>query len=365
MTVTKTSSGRFRAIVKFGRQVVTSKTFDLKRDADAWHDAQKRALEFGTFVDPKVGRESLGSAMARWMEGRAGTIAGSTLRADRNRLKYLPSSLSKLPVSKVRTGDVQNQLDALIRRGLSPASVTRVRAMVSTFYSWARLHGMASVNPVSDSKVPSGEATKERAEVYPFNITQLREVVTELSANSERQASLALVLGLTGLRWGELCALRVRDVSSVPFPALNVTRSAPDGQLVRNRTKSGRGRSVPLAAELVPIVAEWAIGKAPDDLLFTSEEGNRLNNSNWRRIVGWPSSCRGRRIHDLRHTAATFWLQNGADVKTVQQWLGHESAQLTINLYTHWMGSAADAASIDRVNAALNRGYAGGTRALS
>ncbi|TXK17424.1 tyrosine-type recombinase/integrase [Homoserinibacter sp. GY 40078] len=61
----------------------------------------------------------------------------------------------------------------------------------------------------------------------------------------------------------------------------------------------------------------------------------RLNNSNWRRIVGWSKSCRGRRVHDLRHTAATLWLSNGIDVKTVQTWLGHESAQLTLNLYSH------------------------------
>jgi integrase len=157
----------------------------------------------------------------------------------------------------------------------------------------------------------------------------------------------------------------VRDVASVPHPALNVTRSAPDGQEVRNRTKGGRGRSVPLTAELVPIIAEWSAGKKPDDLLFTSEEGYRLNNSHWRRIVGWPTNCRGRRIHDLRHTAATFWLQNGVDVKTVQQWLGHESAQLTMNLYAHWMGSSADAAAIARINATLSQGYAGGTRQLS
>lgn len=91
-------------MVKRGRQVVTNKTFDLKRDADAWHDAQKRTLEFGTFIDPKVGRESLGSVMAHWMEGCAGTVAGSTLTADRNRMKYQPSSLAKLPLSKVRTG---------------------------------------------------------------------------------------------------------------------------------------------------------------------------------------------------------------------------------------------------------------------
>ena len=81
-----------------------------------------------------------------------------------------------------------------------PASVTRVRATVSSFCGWARRHGLASANPITDSKVPSGEAISKKAEVYPFTIGQLREVVTELAARSERQASLTLVLGLTGLR---------------------------------------------------------------------------------------------------------------------------------------------------------------------
>lgn len=122
---------------------------------------------------------------------------------------------------------------------------------------------------------------------------------------------------------------------------------------------------MPLPAELIPIVESWSVGKQPDDLLFSSPEGKRLNNSNWRRIVGWSAACNGRRVHDLRHTASTFWLQSGIDVKTVQQWLGHASAQLTLNLYSHWMGSTADAAAIARVDEILSQGYAGGTRATS
>lgn len=116
-----------------------------------------------------------------------------------------------------------------------------------------------------------------------------------------------------------VCAMCARFVQRSVLPALNVTCGAPDGQQVRNRTRSGCGRSVPLAEELVPVIVRRATGKGPDDVLFTSEEGHRLINSNRRRILGWPSSCRGRRIHDLRHTAATFWLHTGVDAQTVQQ----------------------------------------------
>lgn len=365
MSISKTPNGRWRAHVKSGRRTVATKTFDFKRDAQSWHDAQRRALELGTFVDPALGREALGSAVDRWMAARAGTVAGSTIKADRNRVKYLPPRLVNTPVSKVRTADVRAVLESMVRSGLSPASATRVRAMLSSFYGWAIDEGISSSNPVIAAKVPPGESTNEKDEVYPFSIDELRSLVKTLAARSPVQAQIALVLGLTGLRWGELCALRVRDVSEMPRASFHVSRSAPDGQQVRNRTKGGRGRSVPLPEELAPIIAEWSAGKNADDLLFSSPEGKRLNNSNWRRIVGWSDACSGRRVHDLRHTAATFWLQSGIDVKTVQQWLGHASAQLTLNLYSHWMGSTADAAAIARVNAALSQGSAGGTRASS
>jgi integrase len=101
------------------------------------------------------------------------------------------------------------------------------------------------------------------------------------------------------------------------------------------------------------IVRDWSAGKAGDDFLFQSPEHTRLHGSNWRRVVGWSKLCDGRRIHDVRHTAATLWLGLNVDPKTAQKWLGHESMQMTVDLYGHFMGSDADAAALARVTAAI------------
>ena len=69
----------------------------------------------------------------------------------------------------------------------------------------------------------------------------------------------------------------------------------------------------------------------------------------------WTETSRGRRPYDLRHTAATAWLAAGIDVKTVQAWLGHASAELTLNLYGHYMGTDSDRAGIARINQVLAR----------
>ena len=69
----------------------------------------------------------------------------------------------------------------------------------------------------------------------------------------------------------------------------------------------------------------------------------------------------GRRIHDLRHTAACLWLSKGVDPVTVQAWLGHASIATT-NIYLHHLGSSADRAGLDRLNALGGAGGAQQTR---
>lgn len=353
MTVNKTPAGRWRARVKSAGRVVADRTFDRKSDATQWAAVQKRALDLGEFVDPRAGRESLAAALGRFFDARTGTVAESTLKADLALSKNLPRVMSNRPIGAIQSSDIDALLRGLLQRGLARSSVVRFRAVMSTFFSWAVEQRLVSRNPVLQTSVASGTGLKPRHEVFPFTVKELREVVADLCSRDSDQGELALVLGLTGLRWGELVALRVRDVTVVPHPAFSVSRSAPDGHGVRAITKSGKSRTVPLTSELVPLVQRRLEGKRPDDLLFVTPTGARLNGSNWRRAVGWTRSNRGRRIHDLRHSAATLWLTNGIDPKTVQTWLGHASMTLTADLYGHWMGRDSDRIAIDKINGIL------------
>jgi len=201
-----------------------------------------------------------------------------------------------------------------------------------------------------DSRVPSGRDQAKRLEMFPFTLLGLRALHAATKDASPDQGDLALILGLTGLRWGELVALRVRDVQASPYTGFRVSRSAPDGQPIRTTTKGGSARSVPLPAEVWQIVSPLLRDRPPNELLFRSPEGGRLNGPNWKRAVDWAKHCDGRRVHDLRHTAATLWLTNGIDPKTVQAWLGHSSATLTLDTYSHWIGTDGDALAVTRID---------------
>ncbi|WP_420174257.1 tyrosine-type recombinase/integrase [Luteococcus sp. OSA5] len=154
----------------------------------------------------------------------------------------------------------------------------------------------------------------------------------------------------TGFRWAEARALTVGDIALGDSPALRVQRSDPEGVGVKS-TKGRRSRRVPLANRVLPIVLSLSNGKFPSDLLLTTSNGSQLHRSAVLRAVHWQTTGQGRRIHDLRHTAACLWLARSVDPGTVQQWMGHESIATT-NRYLHHLGNAAEAAGLARLNAA-------------
>ena len=116
---------------------------------------------------------------------------------------------------------------------------------------------------------------------------------------------------------------------------------------------------MPVADRVLPIVRALAEGREPDDLLFVTEPATSCTPRRSSERSRWAAVAEGRRIHDLRHTAACLWLARGVDPVTVQAWMGHASIATT-NLYLHHLGTSADRAGLDRLNAPGARGgYAG------
>src|SRR5262245_35084393 len=144
-------------------------------------------------------------------------------------------------------------------------------------------------------------------------------------------------------RWRR-AGLQVGDRVSVPGPGLRLTRAvlASDGggALYPDTPKNHRARTVPLVAELVPIIDRWGAGKEPEAWLFSAPGGGPLRESNWKRSVDWRAAQVAAgvpdvRVHDLRHTAASLWLAAGADPKVVQRVLGPATAATTNDLDGH------------------------------
>jgi integrase len=152
---------------------------------------------------------------------------------------------------------------------------------------------------------------------------------------------LVLVLGYTGLRWGEATALRVCDIDFTRR-RIDVRRAFSDvgGKIVLGTPKSHLARTVPLPRFLAADLAASVQGKNPDNLVFTTASGSIVHSANWRQKVFLPARKQAGisdrfRIHDLRHTAAALMIQAGYPPKMLQEILGHASITTTLDLYGH------------------------------
>ncbi len=185
----------------------------------------------------------------------------------------------------------------------------------------------------------------ESGNSFVIRILSKRRQAPERSVNVR-----VLVLGRTGLRWGEARALQLRDFAEVPMPMLHVIRNQPEGVREAKVPKSGKGRGVPVIDELLPAIRRFAAGKVPGQLPFTSPQGGQLYWTSFDRATKWQVIGRGRTGRNLRHTAACEWLMQGVPPRTVQAWLGHATLSMTERYLDH-LGDFADRSALALLNA--------------
>lgn len=344
MSVVKTPNGRFRAKLKVGRVDVASRVFDTRRAAVDWLARERAALDGG--VDPRAGKQRVRVLVDEWLTLRWATVATKTARSDEDVRRLTPSSVLNLHVAAVSERETSRTLLNMAAAGRAEASIRRYRASLSSFFAWCVQEKLIPRNPVTAVPVP--KSSDETTEMHPFTETELEACHQTWAQRSPRLADIALVLGWTGLRWAEMRAMEVGDVLDVPTPALWVRRSMPEG-VERKATKGRRSRRVPLANRVLGIVQAMGRDRDPGELLFVTDRGAQLHRNAFLRTLAWNTTGGGRRIHDLRHTAACLWLARGVDPGTVQAWMGHESIATT-NRYLHYLGTSADLAGLARLN---------------
>jgi integrase len=330
---------RYRARVKFHGREVATRVFERRADATAWEQDQRRRLRLGEWTDPRRGRVPLSEVAADWLNSR-GLVKRRTRESDESNWRnYIRPRFGNWPVAAITAAEVSAWVGGLIARGLAPATATRALATLRSILAFAVADGRVHHNVAATVRPPtSGRVRREGRALTPAELHAL----TAACVGPYRD--VVPVLALAGLRWGELAGLQVGDRVSVPGPGLRLSRavlaSGGGGALYVDTLKNHRARTVPLVAELVPIIDWWSAGKEPQAWLFAAPGGGPLRESNWKRSVGWRAARVAAglpdvRVHDLRHTAASLWLAAGADPKVVQRVLGHATAAMTMDLYGH------------------------------
>jgi integrase len=333
--IRKTADGRTRyfARVKVGDVYVTGKTFGRKSDAERWEREQRHRFETGRPVAPKSN-----FTLAQLVEAfQASRKHGNpqTIDTDNNNLAALPTSLLRRPLTSIQAEDIQGHLLSELRSGKAPSTVARARTTLSALFTYAEGQGMLEhPHPVrAMKKLPQLSAVAQRS-LSLNEIPTSEQIATVLGELRERRADIADVfefMSLTGIRWGEVRALRVRALSEHGLPQLNVDRSQSD-RYDEKVPKSWRGiRSIPLSPRGLDIFRTHAADKRPTDYVFTNRQGGQLTALVARKFP------LGFRRHALRHYAASTWLRLGTPVHEVAEYLG-DDPRTVLAVYAHVLG---------------------------
>jgi integrase/recombinase XerC len=216
---------------------------------------------------------------------------------------------------------------------MARTSLSRKAAAVRTFYAWAAGRGVVASNPAALLRRPAAQSRLPGV-LKPSEAELLATAPSPQDAVGLRDRAVLELLYGSGLRVAELCGLSVQDVD-------------PDGQRVRVLGKGGKERVVPVgdfAAAALRAYLDRARasflpdGPSDDGPLFLNRRRKRLGTRDARAMVERyvRGTLGGRRVspHTLRHSFATHLLEGGADIRAVQELLGHSSLATT-QRYTH------------------------------
>ncbi len=279
------------------------------------------------------------------------SLAPATVRAYRTDLAGFVAWCTRAGIPDARMVDrvvLRRHLAYLTTRDYAPASISRKATTLRRYFTWATRTGMVQVNPARNLGAPSGHRRVPRV---------LSEVELErlLTPGGSRPAAvdedpdplqravevrdtcvLELLYG-SGLRAAELCGIRIGDLTDDDRRLLvrgkgSRERIVPVDEPARDALRVWRAGNRDLLRALVAR-GEPPVGDGPGDPLFLNRRGRALGPRDLRRIVDARAS-RPTHPHELRHTFATHLLEGGADLRVVQELLGHADLSTTQG-YTH------------------------------
>jgi integrase len=345
--IAKRPDGRWRARYRDSAGREHSRHFKRKVDAQRWLDEVTTAVTTGMYVDPGRSRITVGEWSRRWLETKVDLKPSTRARYEGLlRVNVLPR-WGEIRLADVTHEGVAAWIADLTASGLSAATVRQAHRVLSLTFSLAVRDGRLARNPADHVPLPRA-AKHEKVFLTVDQVEQLADAAGEYRL-------VILFLAYIGLRFGELSALRVRRLDLMRRRAEIVEAVAEvGGRAVFSTPKSHQVRSVPIPRFLVDELAQHVAGQNPDDFVFTSPRGGQLRLQNFRHTV-FDRAARTTGLdrftpHGLRHTAASLAITSGADVKVVQQMLGHASATMTLDLYGHLYGDRLDEVA-DRMDA--------------
>ncbi|MFB1295795.1 tyrosine-type recombinase/integrase [Mycobacterium sp. pW049] len=337
-----------------------SKSFKLKRDAEAFEKRLTADVVRGDYVDPRNAKVTFGVVAEQWFESKSHrkpkTLAGYRSLLDTLILpRWGDVALKAIDYSAFATWIGSLSVDGSQKGGaLSASRIRQTHQCMGAVLKFAQRSGFVNKNVAAEMERKFDLPTEHAREQHALTREQLLGLVSHM----RRYATVTLILGCVGIRAGEAFAVRRMNVRDKKMVVTEASTNVTGKGLVTDRTKTGKTREV--------AVPGWAwdilVAELPADnraLVFPNRNGTEMTNHQYRyefdkavaAIQAETNAQREKEIaeagqavtpefptispHDLRHTCASLLISTGANIKVVQRQLGHATAAMTLDQYGH------------------------------
>lgn len=330
-----------------------SKSFDTRREAKVFLQEQERDIRRGNWVDPKDQQVTVADLVEDYIS--LATKPGT--KRDREILRDNLGPLADMPVRAVRQAHVESWALQL-RDGRPWAEGTSLAAetvkvktgQMKTVLQRAVDDGLIDRNPaVVLKRFDAGR----KEEFYVPTTQEVKALYDYAKQHGPLWFALAVRLGAeAGLRAGEVCGLRVKDVDfmrRVIHVRVQTTPGKAGGELVPLKSLTSR-RDVPISEDLALELSGFLVGRpvGQDDLIFVGDWGRPLYSARVSQVISRVREGAGVsdrvHFHSLRHLFASRLLASGADLPTVSGLLGHADVAVTARVYAHQLPGREDVA---------------------
>lgn len=338
-----------------GKPRNTSETFLVKSQAERF----VRLLEL---LGPAGALEQMyaddqGDAIPTLSEYADKHIASLTRITEGTRTKYRSifasnwaGTLGYMRLNQIDRHNIGAVINQQVAAGKSDKTIANAHGLLAGILNGAVIDGLIARSPSHGIKLPRNTDHDKAEHRY---LTRPEYAVLRMAMHAHFRPLLDMLIG-AGIRWGEAEALRVGDIDP-RAGTVSISRAAKwDGsksvrQIGPTKTRKGR-RTIRVNDYVIASVLPLLADRRRDDLVFTMPRGGQLRHATfhgryWTPAIQSAGLDEPRlRIHDLRHSFASWQLAAGTPIYVVQYRLGHESIQTTVDTYGHLLPDSQDGA---------------------
>lgn len=281
-------------------------------------------------MEKATGRQNFASNLTTTRSAQGGGHASDAVSSNLATILSDPNVTQRL--TEVDANAVKSFLSFLGTQNYSKSTVARKLATLRSFYKFCLRRGYVQTHPLSSIRTPKQEKRLPKF-LEVDDITRLLSTPDDTTLLGARDRSMLEVLFSTGVRVSELVDLNFADIDFT-------------GQVIRVRGKGKKQRTTPIGPTAIASLQKYLELRRADarsasfdsSALFVNKHGQRLSTRSVRRKLDkYLAQCGldpSISPHTLRHSFATHLLNNGADLRSVQELLGHQSISTT-QIYTH------------------------------